>query len=456
MGADGGKGHVGKMTERLVGNTRDTMKSQNVYTKQQRIAELAGQTPRFRMVSLNQYLDMEWMREAYRLTRKSGAPGVDGVTAEEYERNLETNLANLLERAKSGRYQAPPVRRAYIPKGQNEKRPLGLPTLEDKVLQRAVVMLLQPVYERDFLDCSHGFRPHRSPHTTVEALWKRIMTMNGCWLIDADIRKFFDTLAKTAMRKILNQRVGDGVIRRLVSKWLHAGVMEDGAIWYPETGTPQGGVISPLLSNIYLHEVLDVWFEQVIKPLLSGKAFLIRFADDFVMGFERQVDAQRVLEVLYKRFEKYGLTIHPEKTRLISFYSPKKQGGKRTSFDFVGFTHYWDRSRKGRDYVRRETRSSRLTRAIQNMREYCRKTMADPIREQWLGLCIRMKGHYGFYGITGNARSLSRYRDEVGRIWWHSLNRRSGHKGKGWDWFKRKVLIRYPLPPARVVHSVYA
>jgi len=221
-------------------------------------------------------------------------------------------------------------------------------------------MLLQPVYEQDFLDCSHGFRPHRSPHTTLDALWKQIMGLGGCWLIDADIRKFFDTLAKSAMREILNQRVGDGVIRRLVSKWLHAGVMEDGAIWYPDAGTPQGGVISPLLSNIYLHEVLDVWFEQVIKPRLRGKAFLIRFADDFVMGFERQDDARRVLEVLPKRFEKYGLTIHPEKTRLISFYPPKRQGGQRTSFDFVGFTHYWDVSRKGRDFVRRTTRREAL------------------------------------------------------------------------------------------------
>lgn len=432
------------------------MESQMVCTKQQRIAELAGQTPRFRMVSLNQYLDMDWMREAYRRTRKSGAPGVDGMTAVEYERNLDTNLADLLERAKSGRYIAPPVRRAYIPKGKNEKRPLGIPTLEDKVLQRAIVMLLEPVYEQDFLDCSHGFRPHRSPHTTLDALWKQIMGMGGCWLIDADIRKFFDTLAKSAMRDILNQRVGDGVIRRLVSKWLHAGVMEEGVLTYPEAGTPQGGVISPLLSNIYLHEVLDVWFERDIKPRLRGKAFLIRFADDFVMGFERQDDAERVMEVLPKRFEKYGLTIHPEKTRLMSFYPPERQGGQRSSFDFVGFTHYWDLSRKGRNFVRRVTRRERFTRALQNVREYCRKTMAEPVQEQWKGLCVRMRGHYGFYGITGNARALSRYRYMVGRIWWHSLNRRSGHKAKGWEWFNRKILPRYPLPPARVVHSVYA
>jgi len=188
---------------------------------------------------------------------------------------------------------------------------------------------------------------------------------------------------------------------------------------YPEAGTPQGGVISPLLSNLYLHEVLDTWFEQIIKPRLRGKAFLIRFADDFVMGFERQ-------------------------------------DGERVSFDFVGFTHHWDVSRKGRNFVRRITRRERFTRALQNVRDYCRKTMAAPVQEQWKGLCVRMRGHYGFYGITGNARALSRYRYMVGRIWWHSLNRRSGHKAKGWEWFNRKVLPRYPLPPARVVHSVYA
>jgi len=408
------------------------------------------------MVSLNQYLDMDWMREAYRLTRKSGALGVDGVTAVKYERNLEAKLADLLERAKSGRYQAPPVRRVYIPKGKNGKRPLGIPTLEDKILQRAVVMLLQPVYERDFLDCSHGFRPKRSPHTALDVLWKRMMEMGGCWLIDADIRKFFDTLSKPLMREILNQRIGDGVVRRLVSKWLHAGVMEEGVIMYPETGTPQGGVISPLLSNIYLHEVLDVWFEQDIKPRLKGRAFQIRFADDFVMGFERQDDAKRVLEVLPKRFEKYGQAIHPEKTRLISFYPPKRQEGKRNSFDFVGFTHYWDVSRKGRDFVRRTTRSSRLTCALKNVREYCRETWNKPIQEQWQGLCARMRGHYNFYGITGNARALSRYSYVVGRIWWQSLNRRSGHKAKGWNRYNQRIRPMYPLPPARVVHSVYA
>jgi len=290
----------------------------------------------------------------------------------------------------------------------------------------------------------------------LDALWRQIMGMGGCWLIDADIRKFFDTLPHGALRDVLSQRVGDGVIRRLVSKWLHAGVLEDGAISFPEAGTPQGGVISPLLSNIYLHDVLDVWFEHQIKPRLRGKAFLIRFADDFVMGFERQDDAERVMEVLPKRFGRYGLTIHPEKTRLVSFHPPQRRDDKRASFDFLGFTHYWDLSRKGRHFVRRTTRSERFTRALQNVRAYCYATMSRPVQEQWKGLCTRMRGHYGYYGITGNAKALSRYRYMVGRIWWQSLNRRSGHKGKPWEWFNRRILPRYPLLPARVVHSVYA
>jgi RNA-directed DNA polymerase len=429
------------------------MKSQDVCTRQQRIAQLAGQAERFRMVSLNANMDQEWMREAYRQTRKDGALGVDGVSAQDYARELDANLADLLDRAKSGTYQAPPVRRTYIPKGDGDRRPLGIPTLEDKILQRAVVMMLEPVYEQDFLDCSHGFRPKRSAHTALEALWKSIMDTGGCWLIDADIRKFFDTLNKPILRTILSQRVGDGVIRRLVSKWLHAGVMEEGAVTFPEAGTPQGGVISPLLSNVYLHEVLDEWFEQVIKPRLSGRAFLIRYADDFVMGFERRRDAERVFEVLPKRFEKYGLSIHPEKTRLIGFFPPARQEGARSSFDFVGFTHYWGVSRKGRACVCRKTRRSRFTRALDSVNVYLRKTLREPVEVQWKGLCQRMRGHYAFYGITGNIKSLSRYRYEVGRRWWRSLNRRSGHAAKAWSWFNTIILKRYPLPPERIVHS---
>ena len=291
-----------------------------VSTKQARIAELARELPGRRLVSLNHHLDKEWLLEACRQTRKDGAVGVDGVDWDDYSRQLDANLASLLDRAKDGeRYRAPAVRRVHIPKGNGETRPLGIPTLEDKILQRAVAMLLTPVYEQDFRDCSYGFRPGRSAHQALDRVWREIGP-HGCWVIDADISKFFDTLDKAVLRDFLNQRIGDGVIRRLIGKWLKAGVLEQGTLHYPEQGTPQGGVISPLLSNIYLHHVLDLWFEQDVKPRLRGKGWLVRYADDFVMGFEREDDARRVYEVLFKRFARFGLRIHPEKTRLLPFF----------------------------------------------------------------------------------------------------------------------------------------
>src|SRR5215467_10657180 len=255
-----------------------------VSTKQERIARLAKQSPQMAFTSLAHLMDMDWLKEAYRRTRKDGAVGVDGVTADEYEQDLEGNLQRLLDRAKSGTYQAPPVRRVHIPKGGSatETRPLGIPTLEDKVLQRAVVMLLEPIYEQDFLDCSYGFRPGRSAHQALQAWRDQLMAFGGGWVIELDVERFFDTLDKAQLRAFLRHRVRDGVVLRLIGKWLNAGVLEDGAVWYPEAGTPQGGVLSPLLANIFLHEVLDVWFERDIKPRLKGQAVLIRYADDSV------------------------------------------------------------------------------------------------------------------------------------------------------------------------------
>jgi RNA-directed DNA polymerase len=253
-----------------------------VSTRQQRIAELAKQAPQMGFTSLNHHIDLRWLHEAYLRTRRDGAPGVDGQTAAAYDANLPGNLQSLRDRAKSGTYRAPPVRRVHIPKGPGsvETRPLGIPTFEDKVLQRAVVMALEPVYEQDFLDCSYGFRPGRSAHQALEALWQSTMQMGGGWIVEVDIRKFFDTLDHGHLRQLLRQRVRDGVLLRLIDKWLQAGVLEDGELTYPEAGTPQGGVISPLLANIYLHYVLDVWFAEVVQPRLKGRAFLVRYADD--------------------------------------------------------------------------------------------------------------------------------------------------------------------------------
>src|SRR5246127_4594950 len=324
--------------------------STTVSTKQERIAGLAKQSPQMAFTSLAYLMDMDWLKEAYQRTRKDGAVGVDGVTAEQYEQDLEGNLQRLLDRVKSGTYQAPPVRRVHIPKGGSttETRSLGIPTLEDKVLQRAVVMLLEPIYEQDFLDCSHGFRCGRSAQQALDSFRNQLMDCRGGWVLEVDIRKFFDTLDQGHLRTFLRLRVRDGVLLRLIDKWLKAGVLEDGGVSYPEAGTPQGGVVSPLLSNVYLHYVLDVWFEQVVKPCLKGRAFLVRYADDFVMGFAYEEDARRVLAVLPKRFGKYGLTIHPDKTRLVPFGRPADRpasagsGGvpPAGSFDFLGFTHY--------------------------------------------------------------------------------------------------------------------
>ena len=242
-----------------------------VFTRRQRIAELAQQSPQTGFTSLNHHLDLLWLVEAYNRTRKDGAPGVDGQTAEDYGRSLGENLKSLLDRAKSGAYRAPPVRRVRIPKGMGtETRPLGIPTLEDKVLQRAVVLALEPIYEQDFLSCSYGFRPGRSAHQALQALWQQTMDLGGCWLVEVDIRNFFDTLDHAHLRTLLRQRVRDGVLLRLIDKWLKAGVLEGGELTHPEAGTPQGGVISPLLANVYLHYVLDEWFEQVVKPRLKG------------------------------------------------------------------------------------------------------------------------------------------------------------------------------------------
>jgi RNA-directed DNA polymerase len=436
--------------------------SSTVSTKLQRIAKLAKEAPDMAFTSLAHHIDIEWLHEAYRRTRKDGAVGVDGQGAAAYEANLEANLQSLLDRAKSGSYQAPPVRRVHIPKGDGkETRALGIPTLEDKVLQRAVAMVLEAVYEQDFLECSYGFRPGRSAHQMLEALWQQAMEMGGGGVIEVDIRKFFDMLDRSHLRTILGRRVRDGVLLRLIGKWLHAGVLEQGVLSYPEAGTPQGGVISPLLANIYLHEVLDVWFGQTVKPRMRGRAHLYRYADDAVMVFSDEQDARRVMDVLPKRFGAYGLTLHPEKTRLVPFRRPAPRqggsdpngGGEPGSFDLLGFTHYWGRSRRGDWVIKRKTAKGRFGRALRRVAEWCRKVRHLPIAEQHQGLVQRLRGHYGYYGITGNSQPLRRFRYEVGLVWRKWLGTRSWHAKQTWEWFQ-DLLERHPLPPAIAVHSV--
>lgn len=436
-----------------------TLRSGTISTRLERVAELARKHPDRALMSLHHVIDVAWLREAYRRTRKDGAVGVDGQTAEAYARDLESNLESLCERFRTGSYRAPPVRRVHIPKGDGRTRPIGVPTFEDKILQRAVAMLLEAIYEQDFHPGSYGFRPGRGAHDALEALRESIMSMGGGWVLEVDIRSFFDTLDHGALRSFLDKRVTDGVVRRAIDKWLKAGVLESGAVTQLEEGTPQGGVISPILANVYLHEVLDRWFESDVKRRLRGRAQLVRYADDFVVVFDQEADARRVMAVLPKRFGKYGLTLHPDKTRLVKFTRPRRdgngEGDGRGSFDLLGFNHHWGRSRKGNWVVQRTTMRSRFTRALVAVREWCRVNRHRPIAEQCKALGQKLRGHFGYYGVTGNFEALARFAYEVRRTWQKWLSRRSQRRAMDWDRFNL-LLARYPLPKPRVVHSALA
>lgn len=438
----------------------ETPRSTTVSTKLERIAKLAREMPQVALTTLAHHIDIDWLREAYRRTRKDGATGVDRQTADEYARKLEENLRSLLEQAKSGSYVAPPVRRVHIPKGDgSQTRPIGIPTFEDKVLQRAVVMVLEAVYEQSFLNCSYGFRPGRSAHQALRVVQSQTVKMAGRWVLEIDVRKFFETLDHGHLRSIVRKRVRDGTLLRLIDKWLKAGVMEDGMIEYPRAGTPQGGCVSPILANIYLHEVLDEWFMRQVAPRLVGRAHLIRYADDVVIIFAEERDAQRVLEVLPKRLAKYSLTLHPEKTRLVDFRRPDKRaeaspgnGGARSrpgTFDLLGFTHYWARSRKGYWVVKQKTAKDRLRRALKRVADWCRRHRHQPVREQWAALKRKVLGHFGYFGITGNYQALHNFWRRVIGAWRVWLSRRSQRAWISWEGMNR-LLERYPLPQPRL------
>jgi group II intron reverse transcriptase/maturase len=426
---------------------QSTSRPKSVLTKLQRVAEISGKATDMVWTTLAHNIDIILLKEAYRLTRKNGAVGVDRQTAKDYEENLEENLQSLLVRCKSGTYKAPPVRRTYVPKGNGKKmRPIGIPTFEDKVLQRAVAMVLNAVYEQDFLECSYGFRPGRSAHQAIDRLWKMTMKTGVSVVLELDIEKCFDVLDHGHMRSFLDQRVRDGVIRKAIDKWLKAGVMEEGVVSHPETGTPQGGVISPILMNIYLHEVLDNWFEKVVKPRLAGKASLIRYADDATFVFHSKADADKVMEVLPKRFGRFGLNLHPEKTRLIDFKQPKPDDKKVQvgCFDFLGFTHYWGRSRKGNWIVKRKTAKDRFARALKSIDIWCRWNRHLPMSDQHVMLSMKLRGHSQYYYIRGNSCSISRYYHEVCGIWRKWLNRRSQRARMTWERFMQLRKI-YPF-----------
>jgi group II intron reverse transcriptase/maturase len=427
--------------------------SLDISTKLERIAKQAREIRGAGLYTLAHYIDMDWLREAYRRTRKDGARGVDGQSAEQYAERLEENLVSLLDRAKSGRYWAPPVRRVHIPKGDGtETRPIGIPTFEDKVLQRAVAMVISAVYEQSFHDSSYGFRPGRSAHQALEAVQNMAYRQSG-WIVEVDIRKFFDTVDHVHLREILRRRICDRVLLRLIGKWLNAGVLEGGCLTHPDEGTPQGGVISPLLANIYLHEVLDEWFVCDVQPTLKGRARVVRFADDFVAIFDRKDEAQRFLQILPERFGAFGLTLHPDKTRLVPFRRPDRvdsDDGRPGSFTFLGFTHYWARSLRGKWYVMQKTAKDRFSRALRRIREWCRLHRHDRLDTQQRALAKKLNGHYAYYGLTANFDAIARFLHEVRRAWQKALARRSQRR---LSWKRMlHVLERYPLPVPRIYH----
>lgn len=395
---------------------------------------------------------MEYLREAYRLVKKRGAPGLSKVTAAQYSEDLEENLDDLHKRLKDGRYRAPWVKRVWIEKEGGKKRPLGIPEFEDKIVQRAVEMLLSAIYGKTFYDFSHGFRKGRSQHKALAELREQCLRCKANWILTADITGLFDNIVHDVLRDLIKRRVNDGAILRLIGKWLKAGVMEEDRLEYPDKGTPQGGVISPLLSNIYLHYVLDEWFAQEVQPRLKGKCFIIRWADDFLIGFENEEDALRVKQVLPKRFKRFGLELHPEKTSLLKFSKPsrKDEGQKSGTFDFLGFTFYWGRSLQGYPVIKKKTAGKRLRRFTKMMWRWCRKHMHDPIGEQSGVLNAKLRGYYQYYGVRCNYKALEVVYEHTEKAWRYWLSRRS-QKGEVLFEYLQK---HFPLPKPRIVHNI--
>ncbi len=421
-------------------------------TKRELIAKTARAHAGKPITNLHHYIDESWLEESLKKLNKNSATGVDGKTYEEYEMESRRMLPDLLRRFKTGSYYAPPVRRIYIKKENGKRRPIGIPTIEDKILQEAVKMVVEPVYEQDFYDTSYGFRPGRSQHQALERVWQEVMDNRVLYILDADIENYFGSIDHEHLRGLLDQRIKDGVVRKQIDKWLKAGVMEDETLHYEKEGTPQGGVISPLLSNIFLHTVLDAWYHE-IKVLLKGKSFLVRYADDFVMGFETKEDAQRVMNVIFKRFSKYGLRLHPEKTRMISL--SKYDQSLPATFDFLGFTHYMGVSRNGKRVLKRKTSKKSLRKSLRSIFTWLKANRHVKVRLLIEQLNIKLRGHYNYFGITGNSRSLGSYSHMVCRFLFIWLNRRGGSK-LNWEQFSNGVLRVYPLHPPKIYHSSLA
>jgi RNA-directed DNA polymerase len=436
----------------------DASTSLGMSTGLRKVGERAKREPAGRFHSLAHLIDAELLSGVYHRLRGNAAVGVDGITKEQYGQDLQNNLHDLHERLRTKRYRHQPIRRVHIPKEKGRTRPIGISATEDKVVQGALREVLQAIYEQDFLDCSYGFRPGRSAHDAVRALTRAVNEGEANWILEFDVVSFFDSVDRKHLMEMLQRRVADGSILRLVGKCLHVGVLDGEEFTEPSLGTVQGSTLSPLLGNAYLHYALDLWFTEEVRPRLKGKAVLVRYADDGVLGFERQDDAHRVMAVLGKRLERFGLTLHPEKTRLLDFRRPLRsrgEGRSPTTFDFLGFCWYWRRTRRGSWSVTCKTRRARLARAITAVHAWCRDHRHLPVRQQHKSLSQRVRGHINYFGVNGNTASLKRFMYQVRRSWFKWLNRRSQRARLTWARFAA-LLEDYPLPQPRIVVQIWS
>jgi len=421
-----------------------------------KVAERAKRDPQGRFHSLAYLIDEAALARAFHRLRKEAAVGVDGTTKERYGQDLDEHLKDLHERLKAGRYRHQPIRRVHIPKEKGKTRPIGISSTPDKMVQGAIREVLEAIYEQDFLPCSFDFRPGRGAHDAIRTLNRAVHAGEVNWILEADIRSFFDSIDRKLLLEMLKIRVADGSMLRLVGKCLHVGVLDGEEYSEPDLGTAQGSILSPLLGNIYLHYVLDLWFEKEVRPRLHGKAILLRYADDFLIGFELKDDAERVMSVLPKRMGRFGLILHPEKTRLLPFrrHKGKEPGGGSATFDFLGFTLYWRRTLKGRWEMWCKTRCARLSRAIRAVYDWCRDHRHWPVKEQHAALVRRLRGHFHYFGVNGNQRCLRILTQMVKRAWFKWLRRRSQRTRLNWERFNA-LLKRLPLPEPRVCVQIW-
>jgi group II intron reverse transcriptase/maturase len=425
-------------------------------TQIDRLTELAKEDPKRQFYSIAHMITPEALYAAFRGLRKKASAGVDGVTYETYERDAARNIQALHERLKNGKYQAQPLRRVYILKEDGKQRPLSIPALEDKIVQKAVLEILNAIYEQDFLECSYGFRPGRGPHQALDEVGRVICTRPTGWILEIDITAYFDSIVRQQLMELIEKRVRDRSVLHLIRKWIQTGVIEEGRLLVSETGTGQGQTISPLLANIYLHYVLDEWVENEVKPRLRGEAHEIRFADDAVLCFQYKEDAEKVMEVLPKRFAKYGLTLHPEKTRLVEFgryaeANAKRRGKKPATFDILGITYVCARSRKGKFTVHVKTMKKRFKRGLRAITEWCQENRHMPVDEQQKTLNAKLRGHYQYYGRPTNYQSIWRFYREVCHIWRKWLSRRTRGNGMTREKFAA-ILRKHPLLRPRIAH----